>query len=105
MTMADTSLGPKGLTIEQQKEIAEMQAKSVNERYKPRITTQTSLYIGELASDMDEEKLKAHFNNIKHVQIYRDSVSNENLGYARIDFYTPKDCKCPTLIFLYVLIS
>ncbi|KAL4206056.1 RNA-binding domain-containing protein [Rhizopus microsporus] len=92
MTMTDTSLGPKGLTIEQQKEIAEIQAKSVNERYKPRITTQTSLYIGELAPDIDEEKLKAHFDNVKHVQIYRDSISNENLGYARIDFYTPKDC-------------
>lgn len=92
-TMTDISLGPRGLTIEQQKEIAIIQSQASNEPYKPKITTQTSLYVGELAPHIDEAMLKEHFGNVKSVQVCRDSVTNQSLGYAHINFYTPQDCK------------
>ncbi|KAG1466044.1 hypothetical protein G6F46_000274 [Rhizopus delemar] len=90
--MTDISLGPRGLTIEQQKEIAIIQSQASNEPYKPKITTQTSLYVGELAPHIDEAMLKEHFGNVKSVQVCRDSVTNQSLGYAHINFYTPQDC-------------
>lgn len=96
---ADNSLGPRGLTIEQQNEIAAIQSQaasqsmhSTSQRFSVG-TGETALYVGELSPNVNDDILKQHFVNAKSVHVCRDHVSGKSLGYAYVNFTEPKDCK------------
>lgn len=96
---ADNSLGPRGLTIEQQNEIAAIQSQaasqsmhSTSQRFSVG-TGETALYVGELSPNVNDDILKQHFVNAKSVHVCRDHVSGKSLGYAYVNFTEPEDCK------------
>jgi hypothetical protein len=100
----ESSLGPRGLTIEQQNEIAAIQSQAASRSMQS--TSQrfsvgkgeTALYVGELSPNVNDDILKQHFTNAKSVHVCRDHVSGKSLGYAYVNFVQPEDCKSP---FLY----
>ncbi|CAO3624780.1 unnamed protein product [Mucor hiemalis] len=93
-----SSLGPRGLTIEQQNEIAAIQSQAAS--HSLRSTThrfsigkgETALYVGELSPNVNDDILKQHFTNAKSVHVCRDHVSGKSLGYAYVNFTRPEDC-------------
>ncbi|KAG2236502.1 hypothetical protein INT48_000802 [Thamnidium elegans] len=94
----DNSLGPRGLTIEQQNEIAAIQSQaasqsmhSTSQRFSVG-TGETALYVGELSPNVNDDILKQHFVNAKSVHVCRDHVSGKSLGYAYVNFTRPEDC-------------
>lgn len=99
----ESSLGPRGLTIEQQKEIAAIQSQvaaqsmqSTSQRFSIG-KEETALYVGELAPSVNDDILKQHFTNAKSVHVCRDHISGKSLGYAYVNFVRPEDCKLFTL--------
>ncbi|KAI8647397.1 hypothetical protein BD408DRAFT_408488 [Parasitella parasitica] len=92
------SLGPRGLTIEQQRKIAAIQSqaataslRSSNERFSVD-RAESSLYVGELGPEVNDEILKQKFQGAKSVHVCRDRVSGKSLGYAYINFHRSEDC-------------
>ncbi|CEP16125.1 hypothetical protein [Parasitella parasitica] len=92
------SLGPRGLTIEQQRKIAAIQSqaataslRSSNERFSVD-RAESSLFVGELGPDVNDETLKQHFQRAKSVHVCRDRVSGKSLGYAYVNFHRSEDC-------------
>ena len=96
--MSTESLGARGLTVEQQKRIAEIQAQTAASSLKEsgsRFSTdrvESTLYVGELAPEVDDEILKKHFSNAKSVHVCRDNVTKKSLGYAYVNFYRSEEC-------------
>lgn len=97
--MTDSSLGPRGLTIEQQNEIAAIQSQAASQSLQntaERFSVgkgETALYVGELAPNVNDDILKQHFVKAKSVHVCRDHVSGKSLGYAYVNFNRPEDCK------------
>lgn len=97
------SLGPRGLTIEQQRKIAAIQSQAANESLRTsneRFSVdrvESSLYVGELGPEVNDDILKQHFKLAKSVHVCRDRVSGKSLGYAYVNFNHAEDCK----LFLY----
>ncbi|OBZ85918.1 Polyadenylate-binding protein, cytoplasmic and nuclear [Choanephora cucurbitarum] len=97
--MSTESLGARGLTVEQQKRIAEIQAQTAASSLKEsgsRFSTdrvESTLYVGELAPEVDDEILKKHFSNAKSVHVCRDNVTKKSLGYAYVNFYRSEECR------------
>ena len=93
------SLGPRGLTIEQQRKIAAIQSQAAteslrasNERFSVD-RVESSLYVGELGPEVNDDILKQHFKLAKSVHVCRDRVSGKSLGYAYVNFSRAEDCK------------
>lgn len=99
------SLGPRGLTIEQQRKIAAIQSQAANESLRTsneRFSVdrvESSLYVGELGPEVNDDILKQHFKLAKSVHVCRDRVSGKSLGYAYVNFNRAEDCKL--FFFLY----
>lgn len=97
--MTESSLGPRGLTIEQQNEIAAIQSQAASRSMSSssqRFSVgkgETALYVGELSANVNDDILKQHFTNAKSVHVCRDHVSGKSLGYAYVNFVRPEDCK------------
>lgn len=94
-----SSLGPRGLTVEQQNEIAAIQSQAAadslrNTSHRFSVSKgETALYVGELSPNVNDDILKQHFTNAKSVHVCRDHVSGKSLGYAYVNFTRPEDCK------------
>lgn len=59
-------------------------------------TKSSSLWVGELATDVNESKLFEFFNPIAAVQsvrVCRHALTRESLGYAYVNFQTPADAE------------
>ncbi|KAI8377288.1 hypothetical protein BD560DRAFT_367041 [Blakeslea trispora] len=108
--MATESLGARGLTVDQQKAIAEIQAQAAVNSLKesgPRFSTdrvESTLYVGELAPEVDDDILKNHFSNAKSVHVCRDNVTKRSLGYAYVNFYRSEECQTALQTMNYSLI-
>lgn len=93
-----SSLGPRGLTVEQQNEIAAIQSQAAadslrNTSHRFSVSKgETALYVGELSPNVNDDILKQHFTNAKSVHVCRDHVSGKSLGYAYVNFTRPEDC-------------
>ncbi|KAI7906987.1 uncharacterized protein BX663DRAFT_528848 [Cokeromyces recurvatus] len=110
--LGDEILGHPGLTIEQQKKIAELQSQAANrslstpsaERFSMKQPT-CSLYVGELDPEIDDNVLREHFKTAKSIHICRDHVTGRSLGYAYINFYKAEDCSDALKNMNYSLIN
>ncbi|CAO3642367.1 unnamed protein product [Mucor fragilis] len=105
------SLGPRGLTIEQQRKIAAIQSQAAsdslrasNERFSVD-RVESSLYVGELGPEVNDEILKQHFKLAKSVHVCRDRVSGKSLGYAYVNFHRAEDCSNTLRNMNYSLIN
>lgn len=94
----DDSLGPRGLSLEQQRKIAAIQSQaasnSIHSSYE-RFSVdrvESSLYVGELEPEVNDDILKQHFRTAKSVHVCRDRVSGKSLGYAYVNFHRSEDC-------------
>lgn len=96
---SEDSLGPCGLTIEQQRQIAAIQSQVATEslRSSPQRFSvdrhESSLYVGELAPEVNDEILRQYFKGAKSVHVCRDHISGKSLGYAYVNFNRAEDCK------------
>ncbi|KAI9471914.1 MAG: poly(A) binding protein [Benjaminiella poitrasii] len=97
--LGDEILGPPGLTIEQQKKIAELQSQAANQSLRTPAAerfsvdrSEHSIYVGELDLDVNDSILREHFKTAINVHVCRDRVSGKSLGYAYVNFSTAEDC-------------
>lgn len=95
----EESLGPRGLSLEQQRQIAEIQSRAASssmhasyERFSVD-RVESTLYVGELEPEVNDDILKQHFRTAKSVHVCRDRVSGKSLGYAFVNFHRSEDCK------------
>lgn len=93
------SLGPRGLSIKQQQDIATRQSQAANMSYQ-NCTSNTNygktacLYVGELDPNVEENTLMDIFIQIgpvDNIRICRDAITNKSLGYAYITFSSEVD--------------
>ncbi|CAO3630669.1 unnamed protein product [Cunninghamella echinulata] len=88
------SLGPRGLSIKQQQDIATRQSQAANMSYQSRTSNinhgkTDCLYVGELNPNVEENTLMDIFTQIgpvDNIRICRDAITNKSLGYAYINF-------------------
>ncbi|KAI8989389.1 hypothetical protein BDB01DRAFT_848563 [Pilobolus umbonatus] len=100
------TLGARGLSIEQQKEIAYIQSQAgTRERSRHDNRGETALYVGELDPLVDEATLMKHFYNLQSAHVCRDSITRKSLGYAYINFHSPEDCANCLKTMNYTLIG
>lgn len=99
MISGEDSLGPRGLTVEQQRKIAAIQSQAASNSMQSNYQrfsvdkVESSLYVGELEPEVNDDILKQHFRNAKSVHVCRDRVSGKSLGYAYVNFSRSEDCK------------
>ncbi|ORX47696.1 polyadenylate binding protein [Hesseltinella vesiculosa] len=91
----DAALGPPGLSMEQQQDIAIAQGQAASQHRRPVNTGQThSLYVGELDPSVEETALLDVFAGIGPVdtiRVCRDAITNQSLGYAFVTFSNEVD--------------
>ncbi|CAO3643516.1 unnamed protein product [Cunninghamella blakesleeana] len=97
------SLGPRGLSIKQQQDIATKQSQAATMSYQQRHNNNnnninhgktTSLYVGELDLNVIEADLLDKFTplgSVEKIKLCRDAITNKSLGYAYVTFSSEMD--------------
>lgn len=107
LKLISESLGPRGLSIKQQQDIATRQSQAANMSYQQRRTMNnsnstmnygktTSLYVGELDPNVIEADLLDMFSQmgpVENIKLCRDAITDKSLGYAYVTFSSEIDGK------------